>query len=248
MISVIITGFVVGLLVGLTGMGGGLLMTPLLILLYGFSPTLAVGTDLIYAAVTKAVGSLQHIRQKTVSWEVVRKLALGSIPGGVIGVWMIQILKQMTSLPIEETLGRILGFTFVFVAILLLVQLFQKKEKGPQLTMRAPLSLIGFFGGLLVGLTSVGSGSLFMVVLLSSTSLPASLLVGTDVVHAFFLTLSAGLMHASFGHVDWNFVLWLLIGSIPGILTGGRLTLKVPDVYLRLLIIIVLLITGMKMI
>jgi uncharacterized protein len=127
-----------------------------------------------------------------------------------------------------------------------LVQLFQK-EKGPKLTMRAPLSLIGFFGGLLVGLTSVGSGSLFMVVLLSSTSLPASLLVGTDVVHAFFLTLSAGLMHASFGHVNGNFVLWLLIGSIPGILTGGRLTLKVPDVYLRLLIIIVLLITGMKM-
>jgi uncharacterized membrane protein YfcA len=248
MISVVFTGFVVGLLVGLTGMGGGLLMTPLLILFYGFSPTIAVGTDLVYAAVTKAVGSWQHIRQKTLDWNVVRKLAIGSIPGGVIGVWLIQLLKRLTPFPVEEVLGRVIGFTFVFVAILMLGQILLNRKNGPEIRFIGPLTLVGLAGGLLVGLTSVVSGSLFMVVLISSTSLTASKLVGTDVVHAFFLTLSAGLMHASFGHVDVSFVLWLLVGSIPGILIGGRLTLKVPDVWLRFLIILVLFITGIKMI
>ncbi|MBA4543635.1 MULTISPECIES: sulfite exporter TauE/SafE family protein [Thermoactinomyces] len=248
MISIVFTGFVVGLLVGLTGMGGGLLMTPLLILFYGFSPTMAVGTDLIYAAVTKAVGSWQHIQQKTLDWQIVRKLAIGSIPGGIIGVWLIQLLKRLTPFPVEDVLGRVIGFTFVFVAILMFAQLLLNRKNGPKIRFNAPLTLVGLAGGLLVGLTSVGSGSMFMVVLLSSTGLTASKLVGTDVVHAFFLTLSAGLVHASFGHVDVSFVLWLLLGSIPGILIGGRLTLKVPDLWLRFLIILVLFITGIKMI
>lgn len=248
-IAIVFTGFIVGLLVGLTGMGGALLMTPLLILLYGFSPTMAVGTDLVYAAATKAVGSIQHFKQKTVDWNIVKKLAQGSIPGGLVGVLLIRIMGNKTSLPIEDLLGRILGITFIAVSVFMLWQLLKWRGKRPVATLlKVPIRAVGFLGGLLVGLTSVGSGSLFMVVLLSSTSMSAALLVGTDVVHAFFLTLTAGAMHASFGHVDWPFVIWLLVGSIPGILLGGRLTLKIPELALRIAIILVLLFTGVKMV
>ncbi|MBA4492782.1 sulfite exporter TauE/SafE family protein [Paenactinomyces guangxiensis] len=248
-LAIVGTGFVVGFLVGLTGMGGGLLMTPLLILLYGFSPTMAVGTDLIYAATTKAFGSYQHFRQKTVDWGIVKKLAQGSIPGGIAGVLMIRLLDRTTSLPVEEVLGHILGITFIFVSLFMLSQLLKRHGQRPaKPAWKVPIRLVGLLGGLLVGLTSVGSGTLFMVVLLSSTSLSAALLVGTDVVHAFFLTLSAGVLHASMGHVDWSFVSWLLVGSIPGILLGGRLTLRVPELLLRLAIILVLLFTGIKMV
>lgn len=248
MISVVVTGFIVGVLIGLTGMGGGLLMTPLLVLLYGLPPTMAVGTDLVYAAVTKAVGSWQYFYQKTVKWDIVKKLIAGSCPGAITGVLCIQILKNHTRWPVEDLLGKLLGFTFVFVSILMLVQIMYRNRKKMNFLTRIPLGGAGFFGGLMVGITSVGSGSLFMVFLLTSTSLPASLLVGTDVVHAFFLTLTAGFLYASLGHVDLSFVMWLLIGSIPGILVGGRLTLKVPELFLRVLIIVVLLFTGMKMI
>jgi len=223
-------------------------MTPLLILLYGFSPTLAVGTDLVYAAITKAVGTWQHIRQKTVHWEIVKKLAKGSVPGGILGVLAIQAVKETNAIPVEEVLGKILGMTFVVVSMILLFQSIKSKPKWDTAFLsKIPLSVVGFCGGLLVGLTSVGSGSLFMAILLSTTALAASQLVGTDVVHAFFLTLTAGALHASFGHVDVNFVMWLLVGSIPGILLGGRLTLKIPDLILRVVIIVVLLFTGVKM-
>jgi uncharacterized membrane protein YfcA len=248
MLTVAFTGFVVGLLVGLTGMGGGLLMTPLLILLYGFSPTMAVGTDLIYAAVTKAVGSFQHFRQKTVDWGIVRRLAAGSIPGGILGVLVIQGLKRFTSLKIDEMLGHFLGLTFIAVAVFMLFKMIGKTSLQSAVMGKMPLGPVGFLGGLLVGLTSVGSGTMFMAILLSSTSLAAAKLVGTDVVHAFFLTLTAGALHASLGHVDLAFVTWLLMGSIPGILVGGRLTLKVPDRVLRVGIIIVLFVTGIKMV
>jgi uncharacterized membrane protein YfcA len=248
-ISIIITGFLVGLLVGLTGMGGALLMTPLLILLYGFSPTMAVGTDLVYAATTKAVGSLQHIKQKTVDWNTVKKLAQGSLPGGIVGVLLIRLLHQVSPFPVEEVLGQILGITFIAVSIWMLVQMIHWRGKRPQrLRLKFPIQFFGFVGGLLVGLTSVGSGSLFMAVLLSSTALSAAVLVGTDVVHAFFLTLMTGIMHATFGHVDWGFVSWLLVGSIPGILLGGRLTLRIPEIALRIAIVIVLFCTGFKMV
>ncbi len=248
MLSVVVTGFIVGGLIGLTGMGGGLLMTPLLVLFYGLPPTMAVGTDLVYAAMTKAVGSWQYFFQKTVKWDIVKKLVAGSCPGAIAGVLCIQMLKTHTQWQVENLLGKLLGFMFVFISILMLVQMIYRKHKKNNILNKIPLGMAGFFGGLMVGITSVGSGSLFMVFLLTSTSLPAPLLVGTDVVHAFFLTLTAGALHASLGHVDLSFVMWLLIGSIPGILVGGRLTLKVPELFLRVLIIVVLLFTGMKMI
>ncbi|MCS1350039.1 sulfite exporter TauE/SafE family protein [Mechercharimyces sp. CAU 1602] len=245
---IIITGFLVGLLVGLTGMGGALLMTPLLILIYGFSPTMAVGTDLVYAAVTKAAGALQHFKQKTVDWDVVKKLALGSIPGGIIGVILIGFLHQSPAFSFDLILKKFLGIIFILFAVMMLVRLLWTREKAEgKLVKNRSLKRVGFLGGLLVGITSVGSGSLFILFLMSRTSLSAALLVGTDVVHAFFLTLSTGMLHATFGNVDWVFVSYLLMGSIPGILLGGRLTLHVPDKLLRGFIICILLATGVMM-
>ncbi|WP_139492080.1 sulfite exporter TauE/SafE family protein [Brevibacillus dissolubilis] len=248
MLAIIATGFAVGLLVGLTGMGGSLLMTPLLILLYGFSPSMAVGTDLIYSAITKAVGSAQHWKQKTINWELVKKLAKGSIPGGIAGVILIQFMDEWFSISVDEVLAHVMGATFVFVSLLMLYRLIKTKGKEERKERKVPTTLLGVFGGFLVGLTSIGSGSLFMMVLLSSTTLPGYMLVGTDVVHAFFLTLSTGAIHAGFGNVDWQFVSLLLIGSIPGILLGGKLTVRVPELFLRTAIIIVLLATGIKMV
>ncbi|MDN4593750.1 sulfite exporter TauE/SafE family protein [Polycladomyces subterraneus] len=248
-IGIIFTGFLVGTLVGLTGMGGGLLMTPLLILLYGFSPTMAVGTDLVYSAVTKAVGTLQHIRQRTWNKQIVFQLMKGSVPGGIIGVLAIRVLDHF-SLSVEDVLGHLLGITFILVALLMGWRLIQKRRQNR--TFRSlwqmPLGVLGLVGGFLVGLTSVGSGSMFMAFLLATTALPSPVMVGTDVVHAFFLTLTTGVVHASFGHVDWPFVMYLLIGSIPGILIGGRFTLKLPDFALRIGLIVVLFLTGVKLV
>jgi uncharacterized membrane protein YfcA len=248
-IGIVFTGFLVGTLVGLTGMGGGLLMTPLLILLYGFSPTMAVGTDLVYAAVTKAVGTLQHIRQRTWNKQMVFQLLKGSVPGGILGVLVIRVLDHF-ALSVEDVLGHLLGITFILVALLMGWRLIQKRRQDR--TFRSlwqmPLSVMGLVGGFLVGLTSVGSGSMFMAFLLATTTLPSPVMVGTDVVHAFFLTLTTGVVHASFGHVDWSFVMYLLIGSIPGILIGGRLTLKLPDFALRIGLIVVLFLTGVKLV
>jgi uncharacterized protein len=248
-LGIIITGFLVGLLVGLTGMGGGLLMTPLLILLYGFSPTMAVGTDLVYSAVTKSAGTWQHFRQKSWDREVVKRLAKGSIPGGIAGVLAIRAADTIFPFSVEKVLGHVLGITFIAIAVLMVFRLIRGQGTPTwKFFGRPPLGSLGFLGGFLVGLTSVGSGSLFMTILISCTVLPASRLVGTDVVHAFILTLVAGIFHASFGHVDWSFVGWLLMGSVPGILIGGRLTLRLPDQVLRMAITILLFFTGLKMV
>jgi uncharacterized membrane protein YfcA len=250
MTGIILTGFVVGVLIGLTGMGGGLLMTPLLILLYGFSPKMAVGTDLVYAATTKAAGTWQHLRQKTVDWNIVWKLICGSVPGGFLGVFLIGFLHQIPGIDVDQIFNKVLGITFICVSLIFIGKMIfhRNQNKSSGIMMKIPITLIGFLGGFLVGLTSVGSGSLFMVALISCTTLTATKLVGTDIVHAFFLTLATGSLHAVYGHVEWNFLLWLLVGSIPGILLGGRLTLKIPDWILRIAIILVLLLTGVKMV
>lgn len=249
MIEIIAVGLIVGILVGLTGMGGGLVMTPLLVLLFGFPPTLAVGTDLIYAAATKSAGVWQHTRQKTVDWKIVKKLVKGSLPGGILGVLLIPVLKKYAPFSVEDFLGHLLGAVFIAMSLLMIYRLFinlNQELKNP--LWRLPLPVIGLLGGLVVGLTSVGSGTLFMLFLLSTTALSAPVLVGTDIVHAFYLTLATGAIHATLGHVDWIFVSLLLMGSVPGILIGGRLTLRIPETALRMAIICMLLLCGIQMV
>lgn len=257
MISIIIVGFFVGTLVGLTGMGGGLLMTPLLILLYGFSPSMAIGTDLMYAGITKWVGGFQHLRQKSVDLSLVKILAIGSIPGSLIGAFSITFLHKYTSIHIEQFLGHLLGFTFIGVALLMIYNIIIKKmhlnkenehqhRAGKIQTVR--LILLGFAGGLLVGLTSVGSGSIFIAALMIFYPLAPARLVGSDIFHGAVLTTVAGLAHLTMGTVDLPFVLQLLIGSIPGIIIGSKLTIRIPESIVRLIILSVLLLTGIKLI
>lgn len=256
MISIIIVGFLVGTMVGLTGMGGGLLMTPLLILLYGFSPSMAIGTDLMYAGITKWVGGFQHLRQKTVDLSLVKILAIGSIPGSLIGAYSISFLRRYSDVHVDNFLAHLLGFTFIGVALLMIYNLVTKKLN---INKEQPVSrktskqfgrfiFLGFAGGLLVGLTSVGSGSIFIAALMIFYPLAPAKLVGSDIFHGAVLTTVAGLAHLSMGTVDIPFVLELLIGSIPGIIIGSKLTIRIPESIVRLIILSVLLLTGIKLI
>lgn len=249
--GIIVTGFIVGLGIGLTGMGGALIMTPLLIILFGFSPIMAIGTDLIFASITKLFGSVQHFIQRTVHLKLVLYLSIGSIPGGLLGVITLRLLDRTFAHGIEQYLGHILGVLFIGISLTMLYGLVRRKDttkpKKQTVESKQWAILLGFLGGFLVGMTSVGSGSLFIAILLIMSSLPAARLVGTDIVHAFFLTLATGLLHASFGHVDWRFVLYLIIGSVPGILLGSRMTIKIPDWIVRTLLIVVLFLTGLQL-
>lgn len=256
MISIIVVGFLVGTLVGLTGMGGGLLMTPLLILLYGFSPSMAIGTDLMYAGITKWVGGIQHLRQRSVDLTLVKKLAIGSIPGSLIGSYVISILHHYSTVQVDWFLAHMLGFTFIGVSLLMIYHLIRKRiqlRKAQDLPP-APVKLratrfivLGFIGGLLVGLTSVGSGSVFIAALMIFYPLAPARLVGSDIFHGAILTSVAGLAHLTMGTVDIVFVLQLLLGSIPGIIIGSKLTIRIPESIVRIIILSVLLVTGIKL-
>lgn len=249
-------GFVVGLLIGMTGMGGALIMTPMMIFFFGINPTLAVGTDLVYACITKIFGSIQHYRQKTVDWTVVKFLCIGSLPSALLGAITIIACKTYykgAEHVLENSIKEILGITYLTVASIMLwrlyVQLTKKKIETPKLTStsRRKLIILGIIGGYIVGLTSVGSGTLFMAGLVLIYPIRSAYLVGTDIVQAVIVTGVAGLVHFTAGNVDINLVGWLLLGSIPGILIGSRITTKVPDLFLRICMIILICLSGLKL-
>lgn len=240
---------------GITGMGGGLVMTPLLVFFFGVPPTSAVGTDLVYAGITKIFGFIQHWRQKTIDLFTVKWMIIASAPGALIGVGMIFFFHTMSHEQAELWLGKILGITFVIVSLLMasrvwfrdkqtIVQKFILKT-GP-LTKKKLLG-IGSIGGFMVGLTSVGSGSLFIALLSTMGNLAPAVLVGTDIAHGALLTLTAGMAHSMIGTVDYALVGNLLLGSIPGILLGSRLTVSIPENWVRSALILILLFTGVKL-
>lgn len=229
-----IYGLVVGVLVGLTGMGGGVLMTPLLVLGLGMPATAAVGTDLAYSTFTKMAGAWQHWRQGTVDMRVVRGLAVGSIPATLLAVVLLFWLQGENAALVEEGLSRMIGVMLVVAAVLMLRRVFF----GHTLALSADamtayptgrLLAIGAVGGFLVGLTSIGSGSLIIALLVMTVALKPEVLVGTDVAHAFLLVGAAALAHFFFlNEVDVALAAKLLVGSIPGVLIGSRLALRVP--------------------
>lgn len=254
MLAVTITaGFLVGLLTGMTGMGGGLIMTPVLIFLLGVSPATAVGTDLIYASVTKLFGAWQHWRQKTIDFTVVQWLTAGSLPGALAGVWVVMELQNRLNLQqVNSIIGKMLGIAYMAIAVLMLWHIIQKRRKqnisaAPQGVPKGRLILLGFVGGLLVATTSIGSGTLFMAMLLLIYPISAARLVGTDIMQAVFVTGVAGLGHFYIGNVDSWLVVSLLAGSIPGILLGSRLTTRLPEIAIRTGLLIMLLASGMKL-
>jgi uncharacterized membrane protein YfcA len=231
-----IYGLVVGTLVGLTGMGGGVLMTPLLVLGLGLPATVAVGTDLAYSSVTKLFGSWQHWRQGTVDMRVVRAMAIGSVPATLVAVMTLFFLHSIDAEAVNAGLERFIGVMLVVAAGLMLHKLWRSRGGHAEALSglgqgypTARLIAIGAFGGFLVGLTSIGSGSLIIALLVMTISLSPEKLVGTDVAHAFLLVGAAAIAHFIFlDDVDVVLAGKLLVGSVPGVLLGSRLAVWVP--------------------
>jgi uncharacterized protein len=247
------TGLLVGFLIGLTGMGGGSLMTPLLIFLLGVQPTVAVGSDLAYAAVTKVVGALQHARQQTVHRALAWQLAMGSVPGSVAGVWWMHRLHSRLGEDVQQIVMHLLAVMLILVALVLFVwggyvareSLQVREEQYPNRPVWAVVG--GLVLGFLVGVTSVGSGTLFGVILLFIFGLSVREMIGTDIYHAAILATAAAAAHAWVGNVDYILVASLLLGSIPGVLLGSRLTVKAPEKALRPLVAVILFLCALRM-
>jgi uncharacterized protein len=251
-----ILGFVVGLLVGLTGMGGGALMTPALILLGLARPVVAVGTDLVWGTLTKAVGAFVHCRQKTVDFKIVTRLAIGSIPGALAGLALLAHLHKHGVDAMDRVVVRILAIALMCVALSLFVRAM--RARGPRLeassealNQRAPAwltSLLGAGVGFLVSLTSVGSGSIIVACLVVLyPSLPMKRIVGSDILHALFLVGISALGHVGMGSVNLPLLAALLVGSIPGVWIGSKTSAVVPERILQPLVAATLFFLGYKL-
>ncbi len=248
-------GLIVGTLVGLTGMGGGVLMTPLLVLGLGMPATAAVGTDLAYSTLTKLAGAWQHWRQGTVDIRVVKALAIGSVPATLTAVAVLFLLHSVDTSAVDAALGRFIGVMLVVAATLLLYKVLRASnttatavlDPHAELPLRRLIG-IGILGGFLVGFTSIGSGSLIIALLVVTITLSPEKLVGTDVAHALLLVGAAALAHMLFLHdVDVSVASKLLVGSIPGALIGSRLAVRVPRRPLQAGLAILLLTTAVSM-
>lgn len=250
----VIFGFGIGLLIGMTGMGGAALMTPLLILVLGVKPVTAIGTDITYAAVTKTVGGWRHLKLKNVKVGLVFWLALGSVPGAIGGVWIIQALKSVYGTKVNTiAMAMIAGTLLIFGCGLLIRALFKSQvdngdeKKGIDRRHKALAVVLGAVTGLIVGMTSVGSGTLVAFILIAIYKLAPRRVVGTDVVHAAVLLWAAGLAHLGAGNLDIGLLLTILIGSIPGVWIGSHLTTRLPPGALRLAISILMVGSGVAL-
>jgi uncharacterized membrane protein YfcA len=232
-------GLVVGILIGLTGMGGGSVMTPMMIFLFHMHPTVAVGTDLVYSSITKVVGALQHIRQKTVDFKALGYMSIGSVPGALAGSLVVGYLERRLPLEhVDGVVGQTLGAVYILIVIAMAWRWWWSLRRPAQAESdvrlpRVGLVVLGLTAGFVVGLTSVGSGALFISVLALIYPVAAAKLVGTDIAEGVLVTGVAGLAHLAFGNVNLHMVWSLLIGSIPGILIGSRLTIRIPEPVVR---------------
>jgi len=255
-IGLIIAGLAVGFVVGLTGVGGGSLMTPIL-LWFGIPPTTAVGTDLLYAAFTKMGGVFVHNKKQNVNWKITGWLSLGSLPAAALTLWILDNIKtDITTINavIKYSLGWALLFTSIAILFKTKIAKFSQKHAGDKFhsesTTQNMLTIaIGVMLGATVTLTSIGAGALGTVTLFFLYPLlPTPRLVGTEIAHAVPLTLVAGIGHASMGNLDYMLLGQLLMGSLPGIFIGSMLSGKIPDLYLRNAIAIMLFFAGYKLI
>lgn len=249
----IFSGFVVGVLVGLTGVGGGSLMTPLLVLLFHIKPAVAVGTDLLYASVTKTAGIFAHGKLGNIDWRIVKLLALGSIPASVLTTLYLKgldIASDDAVATIKFWLGVALLLTSVSVLFRNQLIQFSKTHGWIKTSWTGPLTiLLGLVLGVLVTLTSVGAGALGVTALfIIYPRASINRIVGTDIAHAVPLTLAAGLGHASLGTVDYKLLGILLIGSIPGIWIGSHLSSKIAEHWVRYTLALILIFVGVKLV
>ena len=255
-IGLVVAGLFVGFVVGMTGVGGGSLMTPIL-LYFGIPPTTAVGTDLLYAAFTKMGGVFVHHKKKNINWTITGWLSLGSVPAALLTLWILHSIKtDITALNaiIKYSLGWALLLTSIAVLFKKKLLLISQKHAGDKFhteskTQNILTIAIGVMLGVTVTLTSIGAGALGTVTLFFLYPLlPTPRLVGTEIAHAVPLTLVAGLGHATMGNLDFALLGQLLMGSLPGIVIGSLLSGKVPDLYLRNAIALMLFFVGYKLV
>ena len=248
-------GLGIGLLVGMTGMGGGSLMTPLLILVFGTSPVTAVGSDIAYSAVTKTVGGWRHFRLKTVNLKLALWLAVGSVPSAILGVWVIELLHDHYGDSLDDTVLMMLAVALITVGTLVLVRsvfiprMVNGERESFDLTRGNKIAavVIGATTGFVIGLTSAGSGTVIAVFLIVLYRMAPRQVVGTDVFHAAILLWAAGVAHWIGGNVDFVLVGTILIGSIPGIWIGSHLTVRLPTGLLRMGLGIVLITSSLAL-
>jgi uncharacterized membrane protein YfcA len=248
-----LAGFAVGVLVGMTGVGGGSLMTPLLILLFGINPAIAVGTDLLQAAATKTVGSLVHGFNGTIDWRVVRRLAAGSVPMTIVTLTALSHL-DINGPVSQQLIGSVLAFALFLTAAILL---FRKALVAryavhigalPESRIALLTVAVGGVLGVLVSISSVGAGAIGVTALvLLYPKLPTVRIVGSDIAHAVPLTLVAGIGHWFLGSVDWQIFAALILGSVPGILIGSYAAVRVPETALRIVLAVTLVAVAMKL-
>ncbi len=253
-------GLLVGFLVGLTGVGGGSLMTPFLVVTLGVPAPTAIGTDLVYATATKSVGSLQHYRQNSVNLEVALFLGMGSIPASLLGVRTLEWIKHSFDAErVDAIMVTAIAVTLVLVGASLIFRTFMPERwterkthrwngKGTMSRKRRIYTVIfGAMGGYLVGLTSIGSGSIMAIILLLLYPLAPAVVVGTDIAHATVLSLVTGVAHMTQGNVDLSLAGTLLLGSIPGVIIGSRVAPLLPGRPLKVALSLMLVFVGSQL-
>jgi uncharacterized membrane protein YfcA len=251
----IIFGFGIGLLVGMTGMGGASLMTPLLILVFSISPVTAIGTDIFYAAVTKTVGGYKHLKLGTVHKGLAFWLAVGSVPSAILGVWVIELLQQRYGDDLDAVVLGMLGGALLVVGIATLLRsLFLagviQERSAMHLYRRHIIAAVatGVVTGFVIGLTSAGSGTLIAIALIAIFRLTPQRVVGTDVFHAAILLWAAGFAHWLGGNIDFLLAGTILVGSVPGVIVGTNLSVRAPQTFLRYALAVVLCASGVTLI
>ncbi|SEO11368.1 sulfite exporter TauE/SafE family protein [Acinetobacter sp. yr461] len=257
----ILAGMLVGFCVGITGVGGGSLMTPILISLFRIEPHIAIGTDLLYAAISKFCGSMVHARKLNIVWPIVLWLAVGSIPASFVTSWVLEhYLSQSTHY--KAVLTMVLGFMLTLTGVSIIFRSriekffnrFRSKEvtqtENEQLAIhhkRLYIIIMGIILGVFVTLSSVGAGAFgIMALVIMFPNLPMIRIIGSDVVHAVLLTLVAGLGHMSAGNVDFTLLMWLLVGSIPAIIVGTLISSRMPERLIRKILGITLFALGVN--
>lgn len=242
-------GLVIGFLIGLTGMGGGALMTPFLLIVMKLDPILAVGTDLAFAAITKIVGTVQHHHDGNAPLAHVLWMALGSLPASLLGA---QTVLRMSPIMVQDVLPKLLGGVLILVGSLIFARATnlitpRKRRAGEGAASRVGLLGIGAVGGYLVGMTSIGGGTVIMALMILFMAFPLSHMVGLDVMHGAILALVASLSYVFAGQTDWSLVGLLLIGSVPGVWLGARAVHRINGRIIQYLLALLIVATGINL-
>jgi uncharacterized protein len=247
-------GLGVGILVGMTGIGGGSLMTPMLILVFGVTPVTAIGSDLAYAAVTKTVGGYKHWKQRTVDFKLSSWMAVGSVPAAIFGVYVLTLLEDWLGSDFEDVVIVLLAGALFLTGIATLIRSFLKRmheRERDTIEMerrhKVAAVLLGLSVGFVLGVTSAGSGALIAVGLILLFRLTPQRVVGTDVFHAAILLWAAGLAHVTAGNVDFGLVGTILLGSVPGVWLGSHWSVRVDPAVLRTTLAVVLIGAGLAL-